>query len=489
MPPPWILVPATCRAVGEYCYVFVADDQWNVNMDSTDVVLVVEKFDHSTPADPTRGIYETNTGIFGPAPDEIDGDPKIYIFYSALGCFMGSCFDGYFSVFNQYTEPEAREMGGHSNEVEMFYMSCDPINPTANSTLSVLAHEFEHMIHWNMDPDEESWVDEGCAEYAMYLYGYPDPITGFPDNPDDNLIIWSNAWVDYIQTYLFTMYFAEKYGGDSTITALVAEQANSIAGVENTLALRGYSETFEEVFVDWTVANYLDDTSIDMGQYGYEWIELPPFHASQHSTYPVVGFSALVEHWAADYIRFTNGSHMTLSYDGRNSSLFSVQLLKMDKSLPTAVEDAPLDSLQNGVFHLPDFGTGYDTLVMVSAHITSAGGEQYSYSMESFAGVALPDLPADEDGAIHLYRNQPNPFCAQTAIRFNLPERRYAKLSIYDVNGRLVRELLSGEAGAGHTAVIWDGLDESGAPAASGVYYSHLEAGGESLSARMVLIR
>jgi len=489
MPPPWILVPATCRAVGEYCYVFVADDQWNVNMDSTDVALVVERFDHNTPADPTRGIYETNTGIFGPAPDEIDGDPKIYIFYSALGCFMGSCFDGYFSAFNEYTELEARELGGHSNEVEMFYMSCDPIDPTANSTLSVLAHEFEHMIHWNMDTDEESWVDEGCAEYAMYLYGYPDPITGFPDTPDDNLIVWDNAWVDYIQTYLFAMYFAEKYGGDSTITALVAEQANSIAGVENTLALRGYSETFEEVFVDWTVANYLDDTSIDTGQYGYEWIELPAFHASQHSAYPVVGFSALVEHWAADYIRFINGSPMTLTYDGRNSSVFNVRLLEMDLSLPTTVEDAPLDSLQNGAFHLSEFGTGYDTLVMVNAHITSAGGEQYSYSMESFAGVALPDLPVDEDGFAHLLGNQPNPFRAQTAIRFSLPERQHARLSVYDVKGRLVRELLSGETDAGFTAVTWDGLDESGIPAAPGVFYSRLETGGKSLSARMVLIR
>ena len=268
MPPPWILVPATCRAVGEYCYVFVADDQWNVNMDSVDVALVVERFDQSTPADPTRGIYEINTETFGPPPDELDQDPKIYIFYSALGCFMGSCFDGYFSVFNEYTEAEAREMGGHSNEVEMFYMSCDPINPTANSTLSVLAHEFEHMIHWNMDPDEASWIDEGCAEYAMYLYGHPDPITGFPQSPDDNLIVWDNSWVDYIQTYLFMMYLTGHYGGDSTITALVSEPANSIAGVENTLAGLGYLETFEEVFTAWTVANFLDDTSIDEGQYG-----------------------------------------------------------------------------------------------------------------------------------------------------------------------------------------------------------------------------
>jgi hypothetical protein len=489
MPPTWIQVPATCRAVGEYCYVFVADDQWNVNMDSTDVALVVERFDHSTPADSTQGIYEIITGVFGPPPDEIDGDPKIYIFYSALGCFAGSCFDGYFSVFNEYTELEAQDMGGHSNEVEMFYMSCDPINPTANSTLAVLSHEFEHMIHWNMDSDEASWVDEGCAEYAMYLYGNPDPVTGFPENPDDNLIVWDNAWVDYIETYLFTMYFAEKYGGNATITALVAEQANSIEGVENTLTLRGYSETFEDVFVDWTTANFLDDTSIGAGQYGYEWIDLPPFHFSQHTTYPVIDFSTLVDHWAADYVRFTNGSPMTLSFDGRNNTLFNVRLLKMDDTAPTEVVDAPLDSLQNGVFHLPGFGTTYDTLVMVGAHITSAGGSQYSYSMESFAGVADSEAGPGDYASVRLLPNRPNPFGSNTTVRFSVPEGRHAILSVYDVEGRLVRVLLDAEVEAGETAVTWDGRDDTGAPAAPGVYYTHLAAGGETRSARIVLIR
>lgn len=489
MPPPWILVPATCRAVGEYCYVFVADDQWNVNMDSADVALVVERFDQVTPADPTRGIYEINTETFGPAPDELDQDPKIYIFYSALGCFMGTCFDGYFSVFNQYTEEEAREMGGHSNEVEMFYMSCDPINPTANSTLSVLAHEFEHMIHWNMDPDEVSWVDEGCAEYAMYLYGYPDPITGFPQNPDDNLIVWDNSWVDYIQTYLFMMYFTGHYGGDPAITALVSEAANSIAGVENTLTWLGYAETFEEVFTAWAVANFLDDTSIDEGQYGYPRIDLPPFSARQHSTYPVAEQQATVQHWAADYIRFVNGSPMLLSWDGQDNSVFSLQLLKLDEVVPTAVEDAPLDSLQAGEFQLPGFGADYDTVVAVSAHITSAGGTQYAYSTGTLAGIPSGDLPAHDVASIRLFGNQPNPFSVRTTILFSLPQRQYARLSVYDATGRFVRELVSGEMDAGFTYVTWDGLDESGTPVASGVFYSRLEVGGTSLSRGMVLIR
>lgn len=489
MPPPWILVPATCRAVGEYCYVFVADDQWNVNMDSADVALVVERFDQVTPADPTRGIYEIDTETFGPAPDELDQDPKIYIFYSALGCFMGTCFDGYFSVFNQYTEEEAREMGGHSNEVEMFYMSCDPINPTANSTLSVLAHEFEHMIHWNMDPDEASWVDEGCAEYAMYLYGYPDPITGFPQNPDDNLIVWDNSWVDYIQTYLFMMYFTGHYGGDPAITALVSEAANSIAGVENTLTGLGFVETFEEVFTAWTVANFLDDTSIDEGQYGYPRIDLPPFSARQHSTYPVAEQQATVQHWAADYIRFVNGSPILLSWDGQDNSVFSLQLLKLDEVVPTTVEDAPLDSLQAGEFQLPGFGADYDTLVAVSAHITSAGGTQYAYSTGTLAGIPSGDLPANDVASIRLFGNQPNPFSVRTTILFSLPQRQYARLSVYDATGRFVRELVNGEKDGGFTYVTWDGLDESGTPVASGVFYSRLEVGGTSLSRGMVLIR
>jgi hypothetical protein len=489
MPPPWILVPATCRAVGEYCYVFVADDQWNVNMDSADVALVVERFDRSTPADSTRGIYELDTENFGPPPDELDEDPKIYIFYSALGCFMGSCFDGYFSVFNEYTEAEARSMGGHSNEVEMFYMSCDPINPTANSTLSVLAHEFEHMIHWNMDPDEDAWVDEGCAEYAMYLYGYPDPITGFPQTPDDNLILWGNSWVDYIQTYLFMMYFTGHYGGDAAITALVAEAANSIAGVENTLTGLGYAETFEEVFTAWAVANFLDDTSIHEGQYGYPRIALPPFTARRHDTYPVPEQLTTVKHWAADYIRFVNGSPLLLSYDGQDNSTFSLQLLKLDETLPTTVEDAPLDSLQAGEFQIPGFGTSYDTLIAVSANITSTGGKQYAYSTGTLASIATGDLPPHDVGSIQIFGNRPNPFSTQTTLLFSLPERQYAKLAVYDASGRLVKELLSGETDAGYTGVTWDGLDESGTPVAPGVFYSRLEVRGKSRSRRMVLIR
>ena len=205
MPPLWIQVPSTCRGVGRHCYVFVADDQWNVNMDAGDVQEVLYRFNTSTPGTPEEGIFSIDTGVFGSPPDELDEDPRIYIFYSALGSYGTSVFDGYFDPMNELTEQQAQNYGGHSNEVEMFYMSCDPVNPVAPSTLSVLAHEFEHMIHWNMDQNETSWVDEGCAELAMLFYGVPDPITGFPSNPDNSLVDWDQEWADYIKSYLFSV--------------------------------------------------------------------------------------------------------------------------------------------------------------------------------------------------------------------------------------------------------------------------------------------
>jgi len=489
MPPVWIQVPATCRAVGDDCYVFVADDQWNVNMDQADVDLVKERFQDSTPGDPSRGIYEMNTEAFGPPPDEIDNDPHIYIFYSALGCFGASCFDGYFSVYNEYTEQEAQQFGAHSNEVEMFYMSCDPIDPTANSTLSVLAHEFEHMIHWNMDPDEDSWVDEGCAEYAMYLYGYPDPITGFPSNPDNNLIAWGQTWSDYIQTYLWTLYLAEHYGGAPTIRALVAEPANSIAGVENTLAGQGYAATFEEVFVDWTIANFLDDPGIDAGQYGYSWIDLPPFAAYPQSSYPVPLTQATVNDWAADYVRFVDGEPLTLYYQGSNTSFFSVPLLKLDDVAQTIVEFAVLDTLQDATIPAPYFGSAYDTLIMVSAHISSEGTDLYSYWTDVLTDV-LADLgPATGLTSPVLFQNEPNPFNPATIIAFGLPARGHVRLAVYDVHGELVADLVDAQLEAGYDAVIWNGRDRRGAAVGPGVYFARLETTGTVVSKKMVLVK
>ncbi|MCF7918881.1 MAG: T9SS type A sorting domain-containing protein [Candidatus Cloacimonetes bacterium] len=372
MPPTWIQTPATCRAAGDHAYIFVADNQWNSYMDQADADTVLAHFEEHTIAFPDQGIYDLDTQYFGPIPDELDNDPKMIIFYSALGSFQGTSFDGYFSAYNQVTEAEAQQMNppGHSNECEMIYMTCNPLNPVAPIRLSVLAHETEHLIHWGTDVNEDTWVDEGCAEYAMYLYGYPDPIVDFPNQPDNNLIVWDQEFSDYVQTYLFTVFLSENYGGHDIISEIVSEPANSISGVENALISLGYMQPFESVFADWTNANYLGD---------YDTIDLPAFQCvSTYNSFPVSG-NATVNGWAADYYKFvTGGIDLAISFNA-NTGPFTVNILKINNSGYFEIEPVVIQGT-SGTITLPDFEPEFDYIVMNVSNLSSSS-KSYSFSL------------------------------------------------------------------------------------------------------------
>jgi flagellar hook assembly protein FlgD len=63
------------------------------------------------------------------------------------------------------------------------------------------------------------------------------------------------------------------------------------------------------------------------------------------------------------------------------------------------------------------------------------------------------------------------------------------RLSIYSVNGRLVRTLIDEAVGAGQHVVVWDGADENGADLGSGIYFARLATGGENVFRKMTLLK
>lgn len=73
-----------------------------------------------------------------------------------------------------------------------------------------------------------------------------------------------------------------------------------------------------------------------------------------------------------------------------------------------------------------------------------------------------------------LIGNYPNPFNPSTTIEFVMPEVGNVMLRIYTLTGQLVQTLASGEYASGRQSVIWDGRDEKGAQAASGIYFYQL---------------
>jgi len=90
---------------------------------------------------------------------------------------------------------------------------------------------------------------------------------------------------------------------------------------------------------------------------------------------------------------------------------------------------------------------------------------------------------------IRLGPNRPNPFNPVTTIRFLLPRRADAELSVYDAAGRRVRALVRGGRDAGEHLAVWDGRDDAGRPVGPGVYFCRLRAGGEERRRKMVLLK
>lgn len=108
-------------------------------------------------------------------------------------------------------------------------------------------------------------------------------------------------------------------------------------------------------------------------------------------------------------------------------------------------------------------------------------GSQRMLAMET---VTVPRV------AFRLYPNYPNPFNPSTVINFDLPEKAYVWLEIYDVTGRLVRQLISGQRLVpGRYSEFWDGSNDKGEMVCSGIYYCRLKAGKMSSAQKMALFK
>jgi immune inhibitor A len=257
--------------------------------------------------------YPTNHRLFGSEwTPGVDGDPHIYIF---LGDVPG--VGGYFSSPDEY--PVA--ISPHSNEHEMFYISLDNAMPGNDYFDGILAHEFQHMIHWAMDRDEETWVNEGLSELAALVNGYD--VGGsdrlFSLTPDTQLTSWpelEDSAPHYGASYLFLAYFLERYGEDA-VRRLVAEPANDRAGFDAVLAEVDPSQpSFDDLFTDWVVANYLDEANPGSGHYGYADLAVePPTLTASYTTLPARDLEA-VHQYAADYILLEGEGDVTIEFTG-----------------------------------------------------------------------------------------------------------------------------------------------------------------------------
>jgi hypothetical protein len=88
-----------------------------------------------------------------------------------------------------------------------------------------------------------------------------------------------------------------------------------------------------------------------------------------------------------------------------------------------------------------------------------------------------------------VYGNYPNPFWPTTGIAFSVPGATRVRLSVFSVDGRLVRTLTDEVYGGGRHTVPWDGRNASGDELPAGVYFYRFEGAGEDIRRKMVLLK
>ena len=262
-------------------------------------------------------IYPTDREFFGSEwTPGIDNDPRLHVLHASD---LGDTIAGYFSSADEIPVV----IHPYSNEKEMFYINVDNNKPGTKFYNGTLAHEFQHMIHWYQDKNETTWLNEGSSELASELNGLgrtsglrPDSV--FAQDPDLQLNTWPDSdesYAHYGNAYLFMSYFLSRFGEDAT-KALVANDKNGIEAVDDTLQEMDAGVSADDFFADWVIANWLNDTSLGDGRWGYPDYDLDEMHAEESFTALPVYHSEDVHQYAADYYTFPAQESMTITFDG-----------------------------------------------------------------------------------------------------------------------------------------------------------------------------
>lgn len=308
------LVTARLEYITEHLYFWI---QQGVRFKRSDLERLANTFEDQ--------IYPTNRAFFGSEwTPGIDSDPHVYVLYARD---LGESIAGYFSSSDEI-HPLAFEF---SNAHEMFFLNADTITLGEIYTYGTLTHEFQHMIHWFQDRNEESWVNEGFSELAAFLNNYYT--SGFDSiyvsNPDIQLTDWPDddaaTYYHYGGAFLFMNYFLGRFGEGVTQT-LVHHPANGLESIDIVLEEIGAQDSTsgediraDDVFLDWVIATYLHDSNLADDRFSYAlypdaptalWTETI-FRCPQNE--PI---TRDVHQYGVDYIRITCDGEHVLSFEG-----------------------------------------------------------------------------------------------------------------------------------------------------------------------------
>lgn len=162
------------------------------------------------------------------------------------------------------------------------------------------------------------------------------------------------------------------------------------------------------------------------------------------------------------------------------ATAYHLQIATDDAFSSIIVDEAALTDTSYVATGLAGGSTYYWRVRAVGSAGTGAFSSPYRFATATSVGTDSEDLPK----TYALEQNYPNPFSASTTIRFELPEPAHVRLAVFDLLGREVARVADQEYAAGHYEVAFDASGLS-----SGTYVYRIDAGEQSLTRRMILVK
>jgi len=276
----------------------------------------------------------------------------------------GEYIPGYFNY------EDVDKNGAVSNEMDLLYIDSSPGifykgSRNAKRILPTLAHEFQHLIHWNHDPKECVFLNEGLSLAAEVFCGFR---VDLPEqtftNTNISLFDWNpeNIKLNESRAALFTEYVREQCG-DNFIRYLISSQDTCAAGIDSALVnadLQNY--TFEKLLMNWSIANYVNDKFLN-SKYGYNnRLYHKPVPAKTHLEPNVLSNFIGVNNLAPVYIKYSMAESLTAIFHFNKSII--VKALEIGNSSFRTYEISANNSyVQN------NFGTQYKEIVFICLNL------------------------------------------------------------------------------------------------------------------------
>ncbi|MBK8618351.1 MAG: immune inhibitor A [Anaerolineales bacterium] len=302
------LITAKLMLISEHAYFWQDVNSKALNALNQDAVLedwtaAGKSFDES---------YQRVRTVFGSELSPgLDGDPRLFVIHSDGIGQVG----GYFSEADQL--PAAVEP--HSNQGQYFFISNSWSSGIGSDYYKeVLAHEFQHMIHINVDSDEEGWLNEGFSMLAQQVAGMRGDnwLNEYLVQPDQSLWQWDKSSADYGQTYLYLEYMYEQLGEDF-IKSLAASPSNGAESIELTLDKFNSKRGADAFYTDAISAAFFNNSTFQNGQLAYKIPTLPNIiPAYEADSFPVIYQGTVEQYGGVDILSFAGEGNATLNFSG-----------------------------------------------------------------------------------------------------------------------------------------------------------------------------